>query len=61
MVEAGVPIEEVAQYLGHSNPSVTRSTYAQFSPQHLRAAAGSLEPSGPVLVQRTRGKTLKNS
>ncbi len=42
MVEAGVPIEEVAQYLGHSNPSVTRSTYAQFSPSHLRSAAGSL-------------------
>jgi len=61
MVEAGVPIEEVAQYLGHSNPSVTRSTYAQFSPQHLRAAAGSLELSGPVLVQRTRGKTLKTT
>lgn len=43
MVEAGVPIEEVAQYLGHSNPSVTRSTYSQFSPDYLRRAAGALD------------------
>ncbi|WP_394355397.1 tyrosine-type recombinase/integrase [Halocynthiibacter styelae] len=59
MVEDGVPIEEVAQYLGHSNPAITRSTYAQFSPTYLRTAAGSLELNAPVLVQRTRGKTLK--
>lgn len=43
MAEAGVPIEEIAQYLGHSNPNITRSTYSQFSPDHLRRAAGALE------------------
>lgn len=43
MAEAGVPIEEIAQYLGHSNPNITRSTYAKFSPSHLRRAAGALE------------------
>lgn len=43
MVEAGVPILEVAQYLGHSNPSVTFSTYGRFSPDHLRKAADALE------------------
>ncbi|MDF9301642.1 site-specific integrase [Tritonibacter mobilis] len=43
MVEAGVPIDEVAQYLGHTNPSVTRSTYGQFSPDYLRRAAGALD------------------
>ena len=59
MVEDGVPIEEVAQYLGHSNPAITRSTYAQFSPTYLRTAAGSLELNTPILVQRTRGKTPK--
>lgn len=32
MVEAGVPIEAVAQYLGHSNTAVTYSTYARFAP-----------------------------
>lgn len=43
MAEAGVPIEEIAQYLGHTNPNITRSTYAQFSPAHLRKASGALE------------------
>lgn len=57
MAEDGVPIDEIAQYLGHTNPNVTRSTYSQFSPDYLRRAAGSLEFGGPSLVQRTRGKT----
>ena len=43
MVEAGIPIPEVAQYLGHSNPSVTFTTYGRFSPDHLRKAADVLE------------------
>ncbi|MGA0540683.1 tyrosine-type recombinase/integrase [Neotabrizicola sp. VNH66] len=43
MAEAGVPIEEIASYLGHTNPNVTRSTYAKFSPAYLRKAAGALE------------------
>ena len=55
MVEAGVPIEEVASYLGHSNPSVTRSTYAQFSPDYLRRAAGALD-LGLVEEASGRGK-----
>lgn len=32
MVEAGVPMEVVAQYLGHSNTAITYSTYARFAP-----------------------------
>lgn len=51
MAEAGVPIEEIAQYLGHSNPNVTRSTYSQFSPEYLRKAAGALN----------LGKTIRGS
>ncbi|WP_237331850.1 tyrosine-type recombinase/integrase [Yoonia vestfoldensis] len=43
MAEAGVPIEEIAQYLGHTNPNVTRSTYSKFSPEYLRKAASALE------------------
>jgi integrase len=43
MVEAGVPIEEVAQYLGHTSPSVTFRIYGRFSPTHLRKAAAALE------------------
>lgn len=61
MVEAGTPIEEVAQFLGHSNPSITRSTYAQFSPSYLRNAAGSLEFKGPRSVQRTNKNRPKSN
>lgn len=43
MAEAGVPIEEIASYLGHTNPNITRSTYSQFSPEYLRKAASALE------------------
>lgn len=50
MVQAGVPMEEVAQYLGHSNPQITYSTYARFSPSHLRKAASALEFGRPRAV-----------
>jgi integrase len=43
MAEDGVPIEEIAQYLGHSDVNVTRKIYARFSPDYLRKAAASLE------------------
>lgn len=43
MAEAGTPMEEIAQYLGHSDISVTRSVYARYSPDYLRKAAGALE------------------
>lgn len=56
MAEAGVPIEEIAQFLGHTNPNITRETYSKFSPEYLRKAANALEISAPK-VQRTRGKT----
>lgn len=59
MAEAGVAIEEIAQYLGHTNPNVTRSTYAQFSPDHLRRASDALEFGGPQKVRVARGKTPK--
>jgi integrase len=43
MAEAGIPMEEIAQYLGHSDVDVTRSIYARFSPDYLRTAAAALE------------------
>lgn len=43
MAEAGVSMEEIAQYMGHSNVNVTRSTYARYSPDHLRKAADALD------------------
>ena len=36
MASEGVAMEKIAQYLGHSNVSVTFSTYARFAPDHLR-------------------------
>lgn len=43
MVEAGISFPEVAQFLGHTNPSVTFKVYGRFSPTHLRTAAAALE------------------
>jgi integrase len=43
MAEAGVPMEEIASYLGHRNVAVTRNVYARFSPEHLKDAAAVLE------------------
>lgn len=39
MVEGGVPMAEVAQYLGHSNEALTFRVYGRYSPTHLRKAA----------------------
>jgi integrase len=43
MAEVGIPMEEIAQYLGHSDVNVTRQVYARFSPDYLRGAAAVLE------------------
>lgn len=43
MIEKGVPIEEVAQLLGHSDHKITYSTYARFSPIYLKKAVKALE------------------
>jgi integrase len=43
MAEADVPMERVAQFLGHADINVTRRIYARFSPSHLRDAAEALE------------------
>ncbi|WP_162409654.1 tyrosine-type recombinase/integrase [Acuticoccus sediminis] len=43
MAEAGVPMAEIAQFLGHEDSRITERVYARFSPYHLRKAASSLE------------------
>lgn len=43
MAEAGVPMDVIAQYLGHSSPAITASVYARFSPDYLREAARAVE------------------
>lgn len=42
MAEGGVPMEEIAAYLGHTNVATTRRIYARYSPDHLRSAANLL-------------------
>ncbi|MGA2637008.1 site-specific integrase [Methylocella sp.] len=42
MAEAGVPMAEIAQFLGHSDSRVTERHYARFSPKYLRTAAAAL-------------------
>ena len=43
MAEDGIPMEEIAQFLGHSNTDITRKVYARFSPTYLAKAAKALE------------------
>ncbi|GAB5434937.1 tyrosine-type recombinase/integrase [Falsiruegeria mediterranea] len=43
MAEAGVAIEEIAQFLSHSDSRITASVCARYSPEHLRKAASALE------------------
>lgn len=43
MAEAGRPMSEIAQYLGHTNEQVTFRVYARYSPQYLSGAASALE------------------
>ena len=43
LAEAGVSMDEIAQYLGHGDIATTRKVYAKFSPGYLRDAASHLE------------------
>jgi integrase len=45
MAEDGIPMEEIAQYLGHSSTTMTSKVYARYSPDYLRKAADSLNLS----------------
>lgn len=43
MAEAGVPMSEIAQYLGHTSTGITEKHYARYSPTHLRRASSALD------------------
>jgi integrase len=43
MAEAGVPMAEIAQVLGHTDERTTFRVYARFSPKYLRKAVSALE------------------
>lgn len=43
MAEADVPMEKIAQYLGHTSTRVTYATYARFSPRYMAEGAAALD------------------
>lgn len=43
MAEAGIPMSEISQYLGHKNTQTTERVYARYSPDYLRKAANVLQ------------------
>lgn len=68
MIQRGIPIEAVAQYLGHTDTKITFKHYAKFSPDYLRDAAralekggraGSIEPESPDVHAIDRQKQLR--
>lgn len=43
MAEAGISMDEIAQYLGHSSTEITYRVYARYSPDYLRKASDVLQ------------------
>ncbi len=43
MAEAGIPKEEIAQFLSDSDSRITAPVYARYSPEHLSKTASALE------------------
>ena len=43
MAKADVPMQKIAQYLGHTSSKVTEKVYARYSPSFMRDAANALE------------------
>lgn len=43
MAQADVPMQKIAQFLGHTSTRVTERTYARYSPSFMRDAAAALE------------------
>jgi integrase len=51
LAAAGVSMERISQYLGHSSTSVTERVYARFAPEHLRQEAEILDFTKPLEAQ----------
>jgi integrase len=43
MAEADVPMDKIAQFLGHTSTRVTYATYARFSPRYMADAAAAVD------------------
>lgn len=42
MIEAGIPMEKMSQFLGHKNSATSVRMYTRYPPSHLRKAAEAL-------------------
>lgn len=51
MAAAGVSMEKIREFMGHSDIRVTANIYARFAPEHLRSAADALEVGQCSVVQ----------
>lgn len=63
--EAGIPMSEIAQYLGHSDDRITQRVYAKYSPSALKKAASVLDldfdiVAGEGVPSGTREPVLMN-
>lgn len=54
MAEGGRRMEEIAQFLGHSDSRITERVYAKYSPQYLREAASLLELDSAAEIRLTK-------
>ena len=50
MAGAERPMSEIAQFIGHSNTTVTERVYARYSPDYLKKTASALDwEKGPAV------------
>lgn len=57
---AGVPMERISQYLGHTDVGVTQRVYARFAPDHLREEAAILDFTTIRQVQADPKRTKRD-
>ena len=61
MAEAGISMDRIAAFLGHSDSRITSRVYAKFSPDYLRDAAEALEIETMHEVLRSAPRVQMNS
>lgn len=60
LAEAGIPMAEISQYLGHEDERITARVYARFSPGHMQKSADVLDFTSAAQVRATKEHTAKS-
>jgi integrase len=55
MAQAGLPMAEISQYMGHTSTAITERVYARFHPDHLQRGANALSLKEPKAIEDKRG------